>query len=155
MKKIALYEPWFFLFFGAFHLHRIWGLIDRKSYADFWIGVLEEKGIFYFVLMAGLCTLCILGIITFFKNMHHNYWWRSIYLIGGSYLLFDLFSIAVNLNFWHELILKMYDITSKYWNMIWAVFILLGGMSFLLGIKLLLDYQKQNTKRTNRKVGKL
>lgn len=75
--------------------------------------------------------------------------------MGGSYLLFDLFAIAVDLNFWHELILKMYDITSKYWNMIWAVFILLGGMSLLLGIKLLLDYQKQNAKRTNRKVGKL
>ncbi len=40
MKKIEIYEPWFFLFFGLFHLHRIWGLIDRDSYADFWIGIL-------------------------------------------------------------------------------------------------------------------
>ena len=152
MKKIALFEPWFFLFFGIFHLHRIWGLVDRKGYADFWIGVLEKKGFFYFALSINLCMLCILGIITFLKNRNHNFWWRSIYLIGGSYLLFDLFAIAVGLKFWQELILKMYDITSEYWNVIWAVFIVLGGMSFLLGIKLLLDYQKQKVKSTNGKV---
>ena len=50
MKKIYAWEPWFFMFFGLFHLHRIWGLIDRKSYADFWLGILESKGVFYFVL---------------------------------------------------------------------------------------------------------
>jgi hypothetical protein len=27
MKKIAFYEPWFFLLFGIFHLHRI-GYMD-------------------------------------------------------------------------------------------------------------------------------
>lgn len=32
MKKIYSYEPWFFIFFGLFHLHRIWGLADRDSY---------------------------------------------------------------------------------------------------------------------------
>ncbi len=31
-KKILAFEPWFFIFFGLFHLHRIWGLIDRNSY---------------------------------------------------------------------------------------------------------------------------
>lgn len=40
MKKIEIYEPWFILFFGLFHLHRIWGLIDRDSYADFCLGIL-------------------------------------------------------------------------------------------------------------------
>lgn len=35
MRKIEIYEPWFFLVFGVFHLHRIWGLVDRKSYADY------------------------------------------------------------------------------------------------------------------------
>lgn len=149
MRKIIIYEPYFFLFFGVFHLHRIWGLVDTKSYSDFWIEVLEGKGILYFVLMISLCVLCILGIITFFRNIHHNYWWRGIYLIGGSYLLFDLFAIAVDLIFWRELILKMYDITSKYWNVIWSVFILLGGMSFWLGIKLILEYKRQNEKVQN------
>ena len=47
-------------------------------------------------------------------------------------MLFDLFAIAVGLDFWRELICKMYDITSQYWNLIWSVFILLGGMAFLL-----------------------
>lgn len=37
------------MIFGLFHLHRIWGLIDRNSYADFWMGVLESKGLFYFI----------------------------------------------------------------------------------------------------------
>ena len=37
--KIAWYEPLFFLFFGAFHLHRVWGLADRESYAAFWLAV--------------------------------------------------------------------------------------------------------------------
>lgn len=149
MKKIEFYEPWFFLFFGVFHLHRIWGMIDRKSYADFWIGILENRNAFYYGLMIVLAMLCFLGIISFFKNIHHSYWWRGIYLIGGSYLLFDLFAVAADLNFWRELILKMYDTTSKCWNVIWSVFILLGGMSFWLGIKLILDYQRQNEKVQN------
>lgn len=46
MKKIELFEPWFFIFFGIFHLHRIWGIIDRKAYTEFWIGVMNEKGVF-------------------------------------------------------------------------------------------------------------
>ncbi|MGN0501824.1 MAG: hypothetical protein ACI4HN_02770, partial [Ruminococcus sp.] len=79
-KKILIFEPWFFIFFGLFHLHRIWGLIDRNSYAEFWTGVLENKGLFYFVLMGVLAILCILGIITFCKNLHSNYWWRWIYV---------------------------------------------------------------------------
>lgn len=34
-KKILVWEPWFFIVFGLFHLHRIWGLIERDSYAGF------------------------------------------------------------------------------------------------------------------------
>lgn len=92
MKKIEFYEPWFFLLFGVFHLHRIWGMIDRKSYADFWIGILESRNVFYYGLMVVLAMLCFLGIICFFKNIHYNYWWRWIYIAGGGYLLFDLFA---------------------------------------------------------------
>lgn len=76
MKEIYSYEPWFFIFFGLFHLHRIWGLVDRDAYATFWINVMERKGIFYFGLMGILTVLCVLGIITFFKNLRYNYWWR-------------------------------------------------------------------------------
>ena len=137
-RKVFAWEPWFFIAFGLFHLHRIWGLIDRNSYAEFWIGLLENKGLFYFTLMGILATLCILGVATFVKNIKYNYWWRWIYLIGGAYLLLDLFAIAFNLEIWTNLLLWMFDTTSVYWNYIWSFFILLGGFVFLLGIKLLL-----------------
>lgn len=81
-EKIYSYEPWFFIFLGIFHLHRIWGLVDRETYAAFWIDVMESKGLFYFVLMGILAVLCVLGMITFFRNLHQNYWWRWIYLCG-------------------------------------------------------------------------
>lgn len=149
MKKIEAFEPYVFLFFGAFHLHRIWGLLNRKSYADFWIDVMEQKNWFYFLLMGILAALCILGIVTFVKNLHHNYWWRWIYVLGGSYVLFDLFAIAIGLDFWHQLILKMFDTSADYWNILWIVFILMGGSVFVLGVKLLFDREKwkQNTRK--------
>lgn len=143
--RIHFYEPWFFIFFGVFHLHRIWGLIDRKSYADFWIDVLQEKGLIYYSLMALLSILCILGIITLLKDIKHNFWWRWIYLFGGGYLLFDLFAIATGIRFWHDLLLKMFDISSPYWNTIWSAFILLGAAAFTLGIRLLLKRKRANT----------
>ena len=137
MRKIYFYEPCFFIFFGMFHLHRIWGLIDRESYAAFWIGVMENKGLFYFGLMGILAVLCILGIVTFFRNLHRNYWWRWIYLCGGCYLLFDLFAIATGLEFWRKLLAAMFDVTAPYWNLLWGGFIVLGGFVFVLGCLLL------------------
>lgn len=141
-KKILIWEPWFFIAFGLFHLHRIWALIDRNSYAGFWMGILENKGLFYFALMGALTILCILGVITFAQNWNNNYWWRWIYLFGGSYVLFDLFAIAVGLEFWNKLLLLMFDVNSTYWNFVWLFFILLGGFVFLLGIKLLMQRKK-------------
>lgn len=138
-NKILAWEPWFFIAFGLFHLHRIWGLADRNSYAAFWLDVLENKGPFYFTLMAILSAMCILGIITFAKNMQSGCWWRWIYLFGGAYLLFDLTAVAVGLEFWHKLLLWMFDTASPYWNFIWLFFIFLGGFSFALGIKLLIQ----------------
>ena len=142
MKKIEMFEPWFFMLFGVFHLHRIWGLLDRKSYADLWIGIMEHKGWFYCLLMGFLAILCIFGIKTFLKNLHHNYWWRWIYIFGGSYVLFDLFAIATGLEFWHKLILQMYDISASYWNILWILFIIMGGAVFVLGIRLLKGMHK-------------
>lgn len=136
-RKVFAWEPWFFIAFGLFHLHRIWGLIDRNTYAAFWIDALENKGLFYFTLMGILALLCILGVATFVKNKKNNYWWRWIYLFGGAYLLFDLFAIAIGLDFWKHLLLWMFDTASIYWNFVWSFFILLGGFVFLLGIKLL------------------
>lgn len=137
MKKVYGWEPWFFIFFGIFHLHRIWGLIDRKTYADFWIGILENKGVVYIAIMGLLAALCILGMITFINNRQRNYWWRWIYLCGGSYLVFDLFAIALGLEFWQDLLFWMFDVTSPYWNLLWGGFIVMGGVVFVLGCKLL------------------
>ena len=141
-KKIYAWEPYFFMFFGLFHLHRIWGLVDRKSYADFWVGSMESKGIMYFVVMILLASLCIVGIITFGKNKGKNYWWRWIYIFGGSYVLFDLFAIAIGLEVWNSLILMMYDINAPYWNVLWLAFILLGGFAFTLGVRLLVQRKR-------------
>lgn len=138
-RKIFAWEPWFFLAFGLFHLHRVWGLLDRASYAVFWTSVLENKGIIYFALMGILAVLCVVGMITFVKNRRNNGWWRWIYLFGGAYLLFDLFAIAVDLKFWHKLLLWMFDTTSVYWNVVWLFFVLLGAFSFVVGCKLLLE----------------
>ncbi len=141
-RKVFAWEPWFFMAFGLFHLHRIWAFIDRNSYAKFWLEVLENKGLFYFVLMGILVALCILGVTTFVKNRHENYWWRWIYLLGGSYLLFDLFAIATGLEFWNKLLMLMFDVTSIYWNIVWSFFILLGGLVFVLGIRLLIQRKR-------------
>jgi len=84
LKKIYAWEPWFFMFFGSFHLHKVWGLFDRQSYADFWLEILINKGILYFMLMGILLLCCFYGLITFYKNRKFNYWWRWIYLLGGS-----------------------------------------------------------------------
>jgi hypothetical protein len=135
-KKIYSWEPWFFIFFGLFHLHRIWALWDREGYASLWMGIMENKGWPYFLIMGVLASLCILGIVVFFRELRHNYWWRWVYLGGGGYLLFDLFAIATGMKFWHELLLKMFDTSSPYWNLIWGFFILIGALSFALGISL-------------------
>lgn len=139
MKKIEKFEPLIFIFFGIFHLHRIWGLVDRKSYADFWIGVMEQKNFIYFMLMGILAALCIWGIKIFLKNLHHNFWWRWIYVLCGGYLLFDLFAVAAGLDFWHKLILNMYDVSAPYWNVLWLSFILIGAFSLMLGSKLMIE----------------
>ncbi|MEG0585933.1 MAG: hypothetical protein RR504_06055 [Christensenellaceae bacterium] len=144
-SKIYFYEPLFFILFGVFHMHRIWGIIDRKSYSDFWIGVMNEKGIFYYTLMGVLAVLCILGIITFIKNRNNNYWWRWIYILGGSYVLFDLFAIATGIKFWQRLILLMFNTESVYWNLLWGIFIVLGLAIFILGIMLLNKRYRSNS----------
>lgn len=92
--------------------------------------------------MGILAILCVLVIITFYKNWHENYWWRWIYLFGGAYILFDLFAIAIGLEFWHKLLLWMFDVNSSYWNGLWLFFILLGGFVFVLGVKLLIQRKR-------------
>ena len=137
VKKIYLWEPWFFIFFGLFHLHRIWALIDRSSYAAFWTEIMENKGVLYYLIMGLLACLCVLGIITFIRERKANYAWRWIYLFGGAYVLFDLTAIAAELEKWKKLLAVMFDTASPYWNAVWLFFILLGAAVFTLGIRLL------------------
>ena len=112
MKRIYTWEPWFFIFFGLFHIHRIWALIDRETYASFWMGIMEKKGLPYFLIMGILAGLCVLGIITFIREWKGNYLWRWIYVFGGIYVLFDLFAIAIGLEAWQKLLGSMFDIIS-------------------------------------------
>ena len=48
-------------------------------------------------------------------------------------MLFDLFAIATGLEFWHDLLLRMFDVTAFYWNILWSGFVALGGVIFVLG----------------------
>lgn len=138
-KKSHIYwfEPVVFLFFGLFHIHRIWGLIDRVGYADFWFSIMKNRGVLYFLLMGILSVLCVLGIVVFIKNIGKNYWWRWIYIFGGGYVLFDLFAILMKLAVWNKLLLKMFDTTGAYWNLLWGAFITIGSLSLVLGIHII------------------
>lgn len=147
-KHIHAWEPWFFIFFGLFHMHRIWALLDRSSYASFWMGIMDDKGWPYFLIMGILAGLCVLGIVTFIRERKANYLWRWIYIFGGGYVLFDLFAIATGLSFWQKLLDFMFDTSSSYWNYIWSFFILLGTVVFILGVRLLLD--RRNMKAEER-----
>jgi hypothetical protein len=143
-KKSPIYrfEPYVFIFFGIFHLHRIWGLLNRRAYASFWLGLLDNRGGLYFLLMGTLALLCIAGIAVFIKHRGQNYWWRWIYLFGGAYLLFDLFAILIKLEFWDRLLRLMFDITGRYWNLIWGSFSLIGLLSLILGLHLLKQFNQ-------------
>lgn len=133
MKKIYAFEPLIFIFFGLFHIHRIWGLIDRVSYADFWLDVMYKRGAVYYILMAVLAVSCVAGIAVFIKNRCNNYWWRWVYVFCGGYVLCDLFFISISFGPWLELIKAMFDIGAPYWNILWGGFVALGVLSLALG----------------------
>lgn len=84
MKRIRWFEPWVFLWFGVFHLHRVWGFGDREAYAAFWMRVLLERDWLYYGLMGLLAGLCLMGMAAFFKNLHYNGWWRWFYLFAEA-----------------------------------------------------------------------
>ena len=53
---------------------------------------MENRDVLYFLIMGLLAGLCVLGIVTFIRERGVNYLWRWIYVLGGVYLLFDLFN---------------------------------------------------------------
>ena len=137
MREIRPFEPWFFILFGLFHLHRVWGLLDREGYADFWLGVLSERGVFYWILMAVLGGMCLWALALFFRRFRERRWWRWVYLFGGGYVLFDLFAIVIDLPIWRRLLTAIFDSAAWYWNWLWSAFVVLGAACLLLGICLL------------------
>lgn len=141
-SKIYLFEPIVFLLFGLFHIHRIWGFIDRTEYANFWLGIMNNRGFLYFLLMSILSVLCLAGIIVFILNIGRNYWWRWVYIFGGGYVLFDLCAIMIKLKIWSKLLLFMFDTESEYWNFVWGFFVSLGVLSFLLGLYIINTMKK-------------
>ena len=135
--SIHWFEPWFFLLFGLFHLHRVWGLLDRDAYSAFWLGVLEGQGALYFTLMGLLAALCLAGLWAFVRHRREGVWWRWIYVLGGGYVLWDLFAIAAGLDFWQNLLYSMFDTALPCWDVLWGGFVLLGAGAFALGLALL------------------
>ena len=135
--SIHWFEPWFFLLFGLFHLHRVWGLLDRDAYSAFWLGVLEGQGALYFTLMGLLAALCLAGLWAFLRCRRERAWWRWIYVLGGGYVLWDLFAIAAGLDFWQDLLYSMFDTALPCWDLLWGGFVLLGAGAFALGLALL------------------
>ena len=64
MNKYKL-ESLVFLFFGLFHIHRIWAFIDSKSYNKFWLNILENRGSFFIILGFSLLIMSIIVILYF------------------------------------------------------------------------------------------
>lgn len=137
-----------YVFFGVFHLHRIWALVERSSYAKFWLSVLQSRGIIYFILLAIMMLLCLGGFIAFVRNRRYNFWWRYLYLLGGAYVVFDLFAIYFELPVWKEVIYTMFDTSNSNWTLIWGGgFIGMGALSLVLGIRLIMTYMGQRNIR--------
>ena len=150
-KQIAFIEPLFFIFFGLLHLHRIWAFFDRKGYSSYWLSQMDNRNWFYFVMMGIMSVLCIAGIVLFVKHRGNNQWWRWVYIFGGGYVLFDLFSILIKLGFWKRLLYWMFDVTNQIWNVIWGTFCILGLASFIVGLALikLIMQEKLRSRNTN------
>jgi len=136
-------ESLVFLFFGLFHIHRIWAFIDSKSYNEFWLNILESRGPFLFVLGFLLLIISIIVILYFIKNIKDIKWWRWIYLFGGIYLIIDNILNLLNNDFIKNVIIKMYTIKQPYYSILWGLFLVLGIFCIIIS-KYLWDYTEKN-----------
>jgi uncharacterized membrane protein len=135
MNKYKL-ESLFFLFFGLFHIHRIWAFIDSKSYNNFWLGLLGNRGPSFFFLGILLIIVSIIVILYFLKNYKAKKWWRWIYLLGGIYVSIDSILNLLNNNFIKNVVIKMYTVEQSYYYILWGLFILLGMVCIIICIYL-------------------
>jgi hypothetical protein len=133
-SRILWFESWVMILFGLFHLHRVWGLINRSDYARFWMGLMNSRGAVYYLITATLFIPCLAGIIVFFSSIKQNYWWRWIYIFGGGYVILDLLSQLFKVEFVIAMLKSMFDTENPYWNVLWGFFVILGGFVFTLGI---------------------
>jgi hypothetical protein len=119
-------ESLFFLFFGLFHIHRIWAFIDSKSYNNFWLNILDSRGAFLYIFGSLLFIMSIIVILYFIKYFGDKKWWRWVYLFGGIYLIWDTILNLLNNDFIKNFIIKMYTIKQPYYFILWGLFIILG-----------------------------
>ena len=142
------FESLFFLFFGLFHIHRIWAFIDSKSYNKFWLELLENRDISFFILGFLLFIITVIAIIYFIKNFKDKKWWRWIYLFGGIYLVIDSVLNLLNVNIINNIVVKMYTLKQPYYDILWGLFIILGIICFIIS-KYLWNY---NDTKYNEKI---
>jgi len=151
MYKYKL-ESLFFLFFGMFHIHRIWAFIDSKSYNNFWLNILESRGQFFYSLGFLILIVSIIVIMYFIKSYKYKKWWRWIYLFGGIYLIIDSVLNILNNNLMKNIIIKMYTIKQPYYSILWGLFIILGIICIIIS-KYLWNYTdikyNENIKQPN------
>ena len=131
MNKYKM-ESLFFLFFGLFHIHRIWAFIDSNSYNNFWLKLLENRGVSFYILGFLLLLLAVIVIIYFAKNHKNKKWWRWIYLFGGIYVFIDSLLNILNNNFIKNIVVKMYTITQPFYSILWVAFIILGIICIII-----------------------
>ena len=120
------FESLFYLFFGLFHMHRIWAFIDSKTYNDFWLSVLNNRNVLFNILGTILIILSIVLLIYFLNHYKENKWWRWIYLFGGIYVFVDCILNILNNNVIKYVVIKMYTLKQPFYNILWGFFILLG-----------------------------
>ena len=112
-SKIVWFEPIIFLFFGVFHLHRIWGLFDRSNYAKFWLSIMSNRGCVFYVSMAILSALCIAGIVVFVKKwvaLVLSIWrdLRFIWFICHSNQVWDMGKSYISNVWYYQSLLECY-----------------------------------------------
>ena len=144
MNKYRI-ESLFFLFFGLFHIHRIWAFINAKAYNNFWLNISRNRNTFFYLLGIILIILTFVVIIYFIKYFKERKWWRWIYLFGGTYLLIDSILNLLNNNFMNNIVIKMYTLRQPYYKILWGSFIILGIISIIIS-KYLWNYSEEKNK---------
>lgn len=123
-----------FMFFGIFHVHRIWGLVNPSAYAEFWLNIINKEK--YGALAIVLIIFALSFVILFFTNLKKLRWWRWFYFCGGVYVLLDVFSNLARLGLIKKATIWMFTVTGPIWYLLWGFFTLLGFGCIMLSVYL-------------------